>query len=168
VGGILGAIHAKRAAGLDFPIGKPDATGRSQTLPADAIAGVVGLIAGTMMAQEEVGKDLQNAGAAALTVYAFRKTNDLVVEAQIKAAGGSISPTGEVLTAAGAHNHNLGTLISKVDKKGVAFAGERGSVFGRPGFGVDGSAWQAASYPGGHGSSDMGEDPIVRAARALG
>jgi len=167
VGGILGAIHAKRAAGLDFPIGKPDATGRSQTLPADAIAGVVGLIAGTMMAQEEVGKDLQNAGAAALTVYAFRKTNDLLVEAQIKAAGGSISPTGEVLTAAGAHNHNLGTLISKVDKKGVAFAGDH-SVFGRDGRGGGGGAWQAASYPGGHGSSDMGEDPIVRAARALG
>ena len=131
VGGLLGAIHAKNATGLDV-----------RKVPVDAVGGVLGLVAGTLLAQEEVGKDLQNAGSAALAVYAFRKTNDLVVEAMIKATG--ITPGGGAALPA-----NLKT-ITKIDSTGAALHGDFGAGYSGP------------------GSSDMGEDPIVRAARALG
>jgi hypothetical protein len=133
VGGLLGAFHAKCPTGLDV-----------KKMPVDALAGAIGLVAGTLMAQEEIGKDLQNAGAAALAVYAFRKTNDLVVEAMIKATG--ITPGGGAALPA-----NLKT-ITKIDATGAAIHGDAGF----------GAGW---SGPGG---SDMGEDPLVRAARTLG
>lgn len=138
IGGALGAFHAKSATGLDV-----------KKVPIDAVVGAMGLVAGTMLAQEEVGKDLQNAGAAALAVYAFRKTNDLVVGAMIKAAG--LTPGGGATIPAGMKT------ITKIDATGAAIHG-------------DGRSW-GTGFGAGHsgpGSSDMGEDPIVRAARALG
>lgn len=145
VGGILGAVHAKSPTGLDI-----------KKVPIDAVVGAFGLVAGTMLAQEEVGKDLQNAGSAALAVYAFRKTNDLVVEALIKATG--ITPGGGAALPA-----NLKT-ITKIDSTGAAIHGE-GNRWGT-GFG-GGGAWHGHGAAG-PGSADMGEDPVVRAARGLG
>ena len=73
VGGLLGALHAKK--GLDF-----------KKVPLDAAAGVVGLIGGAALAHEEFGVDLRNSGAAALSIFGFRKTYDFLV-AKMRAKG---------------------------------------------------------------------------------
>lgn len=103
VGGILGAVHAKLPGGLDV---KPSATS-TRAVPVDAVAGVLGLLAGTFMAQEECGKDLANAGAACLAVFSFRKSNDLVVK-MTQAKGTQVALT--VSQQAG--------LISKIGSEG--------------------------------------------------
>ncbi len=99
VGAILGGIQAENFArgGLDV-----------RKVPVDAVVGVAGVAAAVYMAQDSVAPDLRNAGCAALAVFAFRKTAELVAKQKAR--------------------------------KGVAAAGEY---------------------------SDMGEDPIIRAARGL-
>ncbi len=99
VGGGLGALHAHLPGGLDF-----------KKVPIDAVAGALGLLAGTFAAQEEIGKDLANAGAAALAVFAFRKTNDLVTDMQVKRSG--VTPGG------GAVANVAGKTISKFGGEG--------------------------------------------------
>jgi hypothetical protein len=64
VGGALGAIKAERAEGLDIK-GK---------MPIDGIAGAAFLAASIGVANHEVSTDLRNAGSNALTVFAFRKS----------------------------------------------------------------------------------------------
>lgn len=136
VGGTLGAIHAKLPGGLDMKIG----TGANiHQIPIDGAIGAMGLIMGVFGAQMEVGKDLQNAGAAATAIFAFRKTNDLIVTAQRKASG--VTPGGGAALP--------GQLVGH-----PVIAGENG---GRR-FG-----WAKGSSPA--RGADMGEDPVATAAR---
>jgi hypothetical protein len=72
VGAILGAAHAELKTGLDM--------GR---VPLDAVVGVAGMVGGVAMAHDGVGADLRNAGASGLTIYAFRKTHDLLAEKKL-------------------------------------------------------------------------------------
>ena len=139
VGGILGAIHATLPNGLDIPV-----KSAKMNIPADGAGAILGLLAGVMAAQEPhgIGRSLQQAGATCAAVFAFRKTNDLIVEMKIKSSG--ITPGGGAV------------LPSKMSKAAV-FAGEDSSfegVRGKRG-GVIGSVFGAD------------EDPIVAAARRL-
>jgi hypothetical protein len=136
IGGALGAVHAKLPGGLDMKVG----TGANiQQVPIDAVVGVLGLVGGAVGAQMDVGKDLQNAGSAALAIFAFRKTNDLMVTAAFKAAA-----------AAGQQKTPLPVTIGH-----PVIAGE-----GR-------SSWaHSSAHQRGQGRGpDMGEDPIATAAR---
>ena len=88
VGVILGTVHAHSRTGLDI-----------KKVPVDVVAGVIGLVAGTFAAQEEVGKDLANAGAACLAIFAFRKSHDIVSEIELKRSGvtaGGGASTGQI------------------------------------------------------------------------
>jgi hypothetical protein len=71
VGGILGAVSAKLPNGLDANV-------RGKSVPIDAIVAVAGLGLGVVAAHEEFGQDLTNAGATAMAIFAFRKTEKLV------------------------------------------------------------------------------------------
>lgn len=128
VGGALGALHQKSATGLDI-----------KKVPVDAAAGAVLLLAGVLGAQEEVGKDLANAGAACMAVFAFRKTHDLLAEAALKSSG--FTPGGGAAQPFGT------TTIGKVNAAGVAIHGER--------------------RPWGSFAGDFGSEPLVQAARGL-
>ncbi len=75
VGGALGAIHGMSANGLD---GLND-------VPADAVLGAASL-ATSIFAPATVSPELRNAGAAAITVFAFRKTAAFVAEKRASAA----------------------------------------------------------------------------------
>lgn len=75
VGGLLGAASVQLKTGLDV-----------KKVPIDAAVGVIGLIGGAAMAHEEFGVDLRNAGAAGLSVFAYRKTQAFLAE-KAKAAG---------------------------------------------------------------------------------
>ncbi len=134
VGGVLGAAHAHLRGGLDV-----------RKVPIDAVAGVLGIVAGTFAAQEEVGKDLANAGAAALAVFSFRKTQDLVAEIKLKQSG--ITPGGGAST---------GQI--KISKAQFAGEGEFGAE--APRRGILGTMM-------GKVANSFGEDPIVTAARGL-
>jgi hypothetical protein len=79
-GGLLGAAHAE--LGLDH-----------KGVPVDAIVGAVGLIGRAALASETVGVDAGNVGAAAMSVFTFRKTYDFV-HAKKMAAGQK--PAGQV------------------------------------------------------------------------
>jgi len=134
VGGALGALHAKLPTGLDM---KPSASS-TKGVPVDAVVGVLGLVGGTFAAQEEYGKDLANAGAAALAVFAFRKTNDLVVKMSQQKG------TQTALTAS-----QQAGLISKFGAEGGGWApGSR--------------SWGTSMISG-----DAGVDPIVAAGARL-
>ncbi len=133
VGGALGAAHAHLKGGLDF-----------KGVPIDAVAGALGLIGGTLGADEEIGRDLANAGAAALAVFAFRKVHDLTAEMKLKQSG---------VTAGG------GASTGQVRISKAQFGGDpSASIFSR--FGR--RPVHAAS-----GGAAFGEDPIVAAARGL-
>lgn len=127
VGGILGAIHAHSKTGLDI-----------KKVPVDGVAGAMLLAAGVFAAQEEVGKDLVNAGQAALAILAFRKTHDVVSEIELKRSG--------VTSGGGASTGQI--KISKAQ-----FAGES-SFFSLPSLNKRRGGFH-------------GEDPIVAAARKL-
>jgi hypothetical protein len=128
VGGALGAAHAHLKGGLDF-----------KGVPIDAVAGIAGLIGGTLGADEEIGRDLANAGAAALAVFAFRKVHDLTAEVKLKQSGA---------TAGG------GAATGQIRISKAQFGAEgRSGILGR------GRANANASF--------NGEDPIVAAARGL-
>lgn len=71
VGAALGAFHA-RFGGLDYDI---QGDGK-MNLPVDAAFGALAMAAGVALAHEEYGKDLSNAGSAALAIFAYRKTED--------------------------------------------------------------------------------------------
>ena len=63
-GAALGAAHALLPLGLDLD-GK---------VPLDGLVAGLGILGGVGMAHEEYGQDLRNVGAAASTIFAFRKT----------------------------------------------------------------------------------------------
>ena len=69
VGGLLGVAHAQLKTGLDI-----------KKVPVDAVVGVVGLLGGIGLAGQKdgLGSDLRNSGTAALAVFSFRKTHDLI------------------------------------------------------------------------------------------
>lgn len=69
VGGLLGAASVHLKTGLDV-----------KKVPLDAVVAGLGLVGGAAMAHEEFGKDLANAGAAAASVFAFRKTQAFLAE----------------------------------------------------------------------------------------
>ncbi len=162
VGGALGAIHAQLPGGLDY-----------KKVPVDAVAGAVLLAAGAVGAQMEVGKDLQNAGAAALAVFAFRKSNDLIVEAKLRAIGFAVPAGG---SPGAVRPGNIGFAIGKTDEALAANAGARAPAAPGAGFKGEGTfGWAAGSapqrgfgFPGQlHAHGDFGEDPIATAARGL-
>lgn len=69
VGGLLGALSVELPTGLDY-----------KKVPIDAAGGALALAAGVAMAHEEFGADLRNAGACALGIFGYRKTQDLLAE----------------------------------------------------------------------------------------
>lgn len=75
VGGLLGAASVHLKTGLDV-----------KKVPLDAVVGALGIVGGAAMAHEEFGVDLRNTGAAALSVFAYRKTQAYLAE-KAKAAG---------------------------------------------------------------------------------
>lgn len=75
VGGLLGAASVQLKTGLDV-----------KKVPIDAVVGALGLVGGAALAHEEFGKDLANAGAAGLSIFAYRKTQAFLAE-KARAAG---------------------------------------------------------------------------------
>ncbi len=69
IGGMLGAMSVELPTGLDY-----------KGMPMDAVLGISALLGGVAFADQEYGSDLTNIGAAALTVFAFRKTEGLLAE----------------------------------------------------------------------------------------
>lgn len=69
VGGLLGAASVELATGLDV-----------KKVPIDAAIGALGIVGGAALAHEEFGTDLRNAGAAALAIFSFRKTQTFLAE----------------------------------------------------------------------------------------
>ncbi len=138
-GAALGALHVKLVGGLDAKIG----TGQNiHQVPIDGLIGAAALAGAVFGATTPGGKDLQNVGTAALGVFAFRKTNDLMIDAAFKAAGAT--PGGGTVPASVAGRSKIGHPV---------IAGE--SRFG----------WAPGSAaPRG---ADWGEDPIATAARGV-
>jgi len=78
VGSALGAIHASMPTGLDIKVSGKTAA-KPVYLPADAVVAAIGLIGSAAMGPNDaVGTDLRNSGAAAASVFAFRKTADYI------------------------------------------------------------------------------------------
>jgi len=75
IGGMLGAMSVELPSGLDY-----------KGMPMDAVLGISALLGGVAFADQEYGSDLTNIGAAAMSVFAFRKTQDLLA-ARKKAQG---------------------------------------------------------------------------------
>ena len=76
VGAALGAAHSTLPHGLDLPV-----AGGKASLPIDGIAAIVGLGGSVMMGPgEAVGTDLRNSGAAAASIFAFRKSAEWVTK----------------------------------------------------------------------------------------
>lgn len=141
VAGGLGVLHATMKSGLDYK-GK---------YPVDAALGAIGLIGGTLLAQDEMGQDLSNVGVAAISVFAFRKSHDLYVAKMYKDNGAGDGTLKSVF-ANGGMTRNGNVQISKAE-----FAGES-----------DGWAPGSKKYSKGHFGVDFGaEDPILQAARSL-
>lgn len=78
VGGLLGVAHVELKGGLDV-----------KKVPVDAVGGAACLIAGVALAHEEYGRDLTNAGAAALSVFAFRKTAEFAAKKKLERGAGA-------------------------------------------------------------------------------
>lgn len=92
IGAALGALHVELPTGLDAHVGN------SPAIPVDGVLAVAGLGAAVLMAHENVSDDLRNAGAAAATVFAFRKTHDFLAA---RAASKGVTP-GSVVAATSA------------------------------------------------------------------
>jgi hypothetical protein len=75
VGVVLGALHGNLATGLDV-----------HGVPVDGAAAVIGAVGAVFYANEEFSHDLRNLGSSALTVLAFRKTNELLHAKGVQAA----------------------------------------------------------------------------------
>jgi hypothetical protein len=114
--------------------------GTKSHVPLDGVAALLGLVAGTFAAAEPygVGKTLAQGGAAGATIYSFRKVNDLLLAMQSRKAG--ITPGGGAMALPG--------MIGK-----ATFTGEKGA-----------RKWGVFA---GEGGCDVGEDPVVHAARGL-
>lgn len=134
VGGVLGAMHSELPTGLDY-----------KKVPVDAAIGVIGLMGGVAMAHEEIGADLRNAGAAAVSVFGFRKAYELMAEKRRQRGalpGGALGPAKPA----------PGTPAA------AAIKGEFGG-YGHANMGYGGY--------GGFGDEQGAEDPIIAAARLL-
>jgi hypothetical protein len=91
VGAALGALAVELPTGLDVHVGS------SPAIPVDAVVAAVGLGASVLLAHENVSDDLRNAGAAAATVFAYRKSHDYFAA---KAVAKGITPGSAVHAAA--------------------------------------------------------------------
>lgn len=75
IGAALGAFSS-RFGGLDY-----DVQGDGKMMvPVDAAAGALALLGGVALAHEEYGKDLTNTGAAAMAIFAYRKTEQYLAK----------------------------------------------------------------------------------------
>lgn len=83
VGGLLGVAHVELKGGLDVNV-----AGKAR-LPIDAVGGAACLAAGIALAHEEYGRDLTNAGAAALSVFAFRKAGEFAAKKKLERGAGA-------------------------------------------------------------------------------
>lgn len=84
MGGLLGAAHVELPNGLDVHV--PNS---KIVIPIDGVAAAIGMVGGIALAHEDGGVDLRNAGSAAASVFAFRKTFDFLAEKK-KASGGKV------------------------------------------------------------------------------
>lgn len=154
-GAILGAVHATLKTGLD--VAAPGASAGTK-IPLDGVGMAAGFALGVLLAAEPhgAGKTLMNGAAACSSVFAFRQTNDFLTKLNLKKTG--ITPGGGASLPNGAAASLQPGVISK-----ATFAGEGTTrVRGAWGHGFHPSQQRAANK-----SSQMGEDPIVAAARGL-
>lgn len=77
----LGALHATLPGGLDI-----------KKVPIDATVGALAMLAAVAAPDKEYTKDLQNIGAAGVTVYGFRAAQKFVGEKRLAKAG-SVTPS---------------------------------------------------------------------------
>lgn len=103
VGGLLGVAHVELANGLDIKVPNSNVI-----LPVDGAVAAIGMIGGIALAHEEGGTDLRNAGAAAASVFAFRKTYDFLAEKK-KASGGKVGGT-----FAGEQEYGMGAEVDPI------------------------------------------------------
>lgn len=85
VGGLLGAAAVELKGGLDV-----DIQGKVK-IPIDGVVALAGIAGSVIMAGEEFAPDLRNAGSAAASILAFRKT----AEYMAKRKGGAAKINGE-------------------------------------------------------------------------
>ena len=77
----LALIHANAPNGLDLQVKKPGPDGKGGiTLPLDLMASLGGFAASVGTAGSESSHDAKNIGTAAMGVFSFRKTLDLLAE----------------------------------------------------------------------------------------
>jgi hypothetical protein len=96
VGATLGAIAANRGPqALDYMV-------KGQSIPVDAVGGVLAMGAAVVFAPSEpsVAVTLRNAGAAAIAIAAYRKTDEFVT---LKMAGKARAAAGATKPGAVAH-----------------------------------------------------------------
>lgn len=106
-------------------------------IPLDGVAALMGLVAGTFAAADPIGKTLAQGGATGAAIFSFRKVNDLLVTMRERKAG--VTPGGGAASFPG-----------RIGK--ATFTGEGGWA--------DGSKSRLLN-------SDIGEDPVVTAARSV-
>jgi hypothetical protein len=108
-------------------------------VPADAVVGVVGMLGGVAMANEGIGPEFRNAGATGLSIFTFRKTYDFLAEKKI------------------AKGQQPGGQFGPTQKAKVA--GELDEMRQ--------SLSETTDEPSDADDADVGEDPIVAAAKEL-
>lgn len=89
-GAALGLAHAELKDGLDF-----------HKIPIDGVVGLLGIVAAVVQSDEPYAHDLRNIGTAGATVFAFRKTYDLMAAKKAESS--------KLTAGAGAHGeYDLG------------------------------------------------------------
>jgi hypothetical protein len=100
VGAALAALEVELPTGLDvsIPLGS-----KTIVAPIDGLVALAGIAGGIAFSNEEVGTDLRNAGAAALTILTFRKTYGFLA-AKKRLAGGT--PGGSIAGEFAGEDHS--------------------------------------------------------------
>ena len=96
-GGLFGLLHANLKNGLDVQLKAPDASGKGGIhVPVDAALGVIGMFGAVALANHgHYGPscDARNLAASGLSVFAFRKTMDVIAAKKAQsgqAMGGTV------------------------------------------------------------------------------
>ena len=154
VGALLAAIDVYGPkGGLDIPLDKS----HKYAMPIDGAIGVAGLIAGVVLAGEEFAPDMRNAGATAMGIFAYRKSqNYLAIMARKSGKLPAYQFSDSYAKADGATVLDFGASKEAIAKSQYQTAQALGA-----GAGVHGD--YSYSSPSGFGS----EDPIVVASRGL-
>jgi len=111
----LGFIHAHH--GLDVTVKKADAAGKGAIkVPVDAVIAGLGIVGSMVLSDdaEGLGRDSLNVAGAALGVFSFRKTMDLLAEkkaAQGQTTAGTVGATPAGTPAAGSAVHGEDPIL---------------------------------------------------------